>query len=481
MAKVKTAFVCMECGTSQSRWLGRCPDCGAWDTLKEEKQRREKRGSGAVSSLVRPGKAVPIQEVELNADERIETGIGELDRVLGGGLVPGCTLLFAGEPGIGKSTLLLQCAQELSKERASNDSSADAVSRPEAQTEAQTAPRKFLYVTGEESAAQIRLRADRIGDSGDQLYVLAECDLEVIEEQIIDLKPAVVGIDSIQTLRWQEIPSAAGGSLQVREVTARLMNLARSFGIPTLLVGHVTKEGNIAGPRMLEHMVDCVLSFEGERTQGLRVLRGIKNRFGSTQEVGLFDMQGGGLREIANPSQLLLGDRRSPAPGAATAAIVEGSRPLLVEIQALVSPTSHGTPARKVSGFDSGRLSMLAAVLEKRLGIPLGDRDIYVNVVGGVRISTTCADLALAAAILSSLHERPLSHQRVFMGEVGLLGEVRRVGGIRRRLEEAHRLGFTHACTPVATSDEEKHSELDTLEISDLGTLAELLVDKRRR
>ena len=315
---------------------------------------------------------MPIGQIEPKAEKRVPTRLAELDRVLGGGLVPGSGMLIAGEPGIGKSTLLLQTAQRISAQGA-----------------------RFLYVTGEESAAQVRLRSDRIGKAGDELYLLAECDLERIEDQIAAVRPAVVGIDSIQTVRWAEVPSSAGGVTQVREVTARLLALARREGFPLLLVGHVTKDGGVAGPRVLEHMVDGVLQFEGERGQPLRILRGIKNRFGSTQEVGIFEMRGDGLAEISNPSKLLLGERRSDAPGSATAAILEGSRPLLVEVQALVSPASHGTAARKVSGLDASRLSMLAAVFEKRLGLPFGERDIHANVVGGVKMSSTAGDLAL--------------------------------------------------------------------------------------
>ncbi|MFQ5655895.1 MAG: DNA repair protein RadA, partial [Planctomycetota bacterium] len=409
-------------------------------------------GEGAVAIPGEAAVAIPIGEVEPRAERRLATGIGELDRVLGGGLVPGCGVLLAGEPGIGKSTLLLQAAQSLS-----------------------LAGERFLYVSGEESAAQVKLRADRLGESGEELYLLAECELERIEEQIVKLRPAALGVDSVQAVRWHQLPSSAGSVLQVREVAARLITLGRRAGFPLLLVGHVTKEGTVAGPRVLEHMVDGVLSFEGERTHGLRVLRARKNRFGSTQEVGLFDMRAGGLFEVENPSHLLLGERRGDAPGSATAAILEGSRPLLVEVQSLVSPTAYGSPARRVSGIDPGRLSMLSAVLEKRLGLPLGDKDIYANVVGGVRVQNTAADLALAAALISSLADRPIPAERVFTGEVGLLGEVRPVPGLSHRMEEAARLGFTSAWIPEGSLPEAPPAGLALRELRDLGDLLRCL------
>ncbi len=419
------------------------------ELVTEKSSGKSVAGAFRGSPLTGPAtKAVPIGQIEPKAEKRVPTRLAELDRVLGGGLVPGSGMLIAGEPGIGKSTLLLQTAQRISAQGA-----------------------RFLYVTGEESAAQVRLRSDRIGKAGDELYLLAECDLERIEDQIAAVRPAVVGIDSIQTVRWAEVPSSAGGVTQVREVTARLLALARREGFPLLLVGHVTKDGGVAGPRVLEHMVDGVLQFEGERGQPLRILRGIKNRFGSTQEVGIFEMRGDGLAEISNPSKLLLGERRSDAPGSATAAILEGSRPLLVEVQALVSPASHGTAARKVSGLDASRLSMLAAVFEKRLGLPFGERDIHANVVGGVKMSSTAGDLALAAALLSSLHDKPVPANCVFIGEVGLLGEVRAVPGMGERLEEARRLGFRSAAVPAGSIPKNTVPEVQIHEISDVGQL----------
>ena len=447
MSKRRTQHSCTACGNTQPRWLGRCPDCGEWDTIVENTVDPPASVDTHLSGP--PALAIPIEEVEPKADQRLETGLVELDRVLGGGLVPGSGMLIAGEPGIGKSTLLLQAAQKLAARGS-----------------------RFLYVTGEESAAQVRLRSDRIGKATDQLFLLAECDLHHIETQIEAVQPAVVGIDSVQTLRWAEAPSSSGGVVQVREVTARLLTKARREGFPVLLVGHVTKDGGVAGPRVLEHMVDGVLSFEGERGQPLRILRGQKNRFGSTQEVGIFEMRADGLAEVSNPSKLLLGDRRAEAPGSATAAILEGSRPLLVEVQALVSPATHGAAARKVSGLDGSRLSMLAAVFEKRLALPFAERDIHANVVGGVKLTSTAGDLALAAALLSSLHDRPVPADCVFIGEVGLLGEVRPVAGMGERLEEARRLGFQSAAIPAGSLPGNSTSEVQIHEIRDLGQLS---------
>ncbi|HIC22357.1 MAG: DNA repair protein RadA [Planctomycetota bacterium] len=447
LAKSRFIFMCLECGTSHERHMGRCPDCGTFNSLKEHRL-------GTASSEPTPrlagesATAVSITQIEAREEDRMAIGMGEVDRVLGGGLVPGCGILLSGEPGVGKSTLLLQIAQAIS-----------------------STGNRFLYITGEESAAQVRLRADRIGASSEELWLLPECDVEAIEQQILSIRPAVVGIDSIQTIRWEQIPAGAGGVVQVREVTSRLLALARREGIPMLMVGHVTKDGGVAGPRALEHMVDAVLQFEGERGHALRVLRGLKNRFGSTEEVGIFEMRSDGLIEVENPSGLLLGDRRHSSPGSAAAAVLEGSRPLLLEIQALVTPAAHGAPARKVSGIDSGRLSMLAAVLEKRLGIPLGGCDIHANAVGGVKLRGTAGDLALAAAILSSFHDRALPRDVIFAGEVGLLGEIRPVPGTRQRLEEAKRLGFQAACLAPGSLE---GLPLDGMRIHETQELADL-------
>ena len=453
LPRARTLFLCLECGTSHERHMGRCPDCNTFNSLKEHKiaadsGAKEPRPVGDRST------AVLIDEVEACEEDRIATGLTEVDRVLGGGLVPGSGLLISGEPGIGKSTLLLQIAQSISRQG-----------------------QRFLYITGEESAAQVRLRSDRVGDSGKELWLHSECDLDSIEQQIGENHPAVVGIDSIQTVCWDEIPAGAGGVVQVREVTSRLLNMARKEGFPLLMVGHVTKDGTVAGPRTLEHMVDGVLQFEGERGHNLRILRALKNRFGSTEEVGIFEMRSDGLLQVDNPSGLLLSHRHGTSPGSATAAVLEGTRPLLVEIQALVTPAAHGTPARKPSGIEAGRLSMLAAVLEKRLGIPLGGCDIHANAVGGVKLKGTAGDLALAAAVLSSFHDRPLPGDVIFAGEVGLLGEVRPVPGTRQRLEEASRLGFHAACVAPGSLDGPGPEGMRIHETAELATLAGRFVE----
>ncbi len=448
LAKTRTQFMCLECGTAHERHMGRCPDCGTFNSLKEHRLAPQPSQPRTIRQSS-PPVAVPIEQVDASEGDRIVTGLSEVDRVLGGGLVPGCGLLISGEPGIGKSTLLLQIAQTVSRQG-----------------------KRFLYVTGEESAAQVRLRSDRIGAAGSELWLHSGCDLGSIEELIDQNQPVVVGIDSIQTICWDQIPAGAGGVTQVREVASRLLALARNTGFPILMVGHVTKDGTVAGPRTLEHMVDAVLQFEGERGHSLRILRALKNRFGSTEEVGIFEMCADGLKEVDNPSGLLLSSRHGSSPGSATAAILEGTRPLLVEIQALVTPAAHGAPARKPSGIDAGRLSMLAAVLEKRLGIPLGDCDIHANVVGGVKLKGTAADLALAAAILSSFHDRSLPKDVIFAGEVGLLGEVRPVPGTRQRLEEASRLGFHSACVAPGSIDGSGPEGMRIHEIEELQTLA---------
>jgi len=451
--RARTIFLCLECGTSHERHMGRCPDCNTFNSLKEHRIASESARTKS-RPVEERSTAVLINQVEACEEDRITTGLIEVDRVLGGGLVPGCGMLISGEPGIGKSTLLLQIAQSISRQG-----------------------QRFLYITGEESAAQVRLRSDRIGEAGNELWLHSECDLDSIEQQIGENHPAVVGIDSIQTVSWDEIPAGAGGVVQVREVTSRLLNLARKVGFPLLMVGHVTKDGSVAGPRTLEHMVDGVLQFEGERGHNLRILRALKNRFGSTDEVGIFEMRSDGLRQVDNPSGLLLSHRHSASPGSATAAVLEGTRPLLVEIQALVTPAAHGTPARKPSGIEAGRLSMLAAVLEKRLGIPLGGCDIHANAVGGVKLKGTAGDLALAAAMLSSFHDRPLPRDVIFAGEVGLLGEVRPVPGTRQRLEEASRLGFHSACVAPGSLDGPGPDGMRIHETAELATLASRFVE----
>lgn len=421
----KTVYSCSQCGAQSPKWMGKCPDCGAWNSMVEELRPAT---SAVRSGRALPGKsiALPIGEVPHQAEKRLCCGIGELDRVLGGGLVPGSLVLIGGDPGIGKSTLLLQAMHHLAADGA------------------------VLYVSGEESAAQTRLRGERLGVSGRQLLVLAENTLEEIVAQIEKLKPRAVVVDSIQTVWTQALESASGSVSQVRESAGRLMLLAKGSGIPIFIVGHVTKDGAIAGPRVLEHMVDTVLYFEGDRGHPYRILRAVKNRFGSTNEIGVFEMKSGGLAEVANPSELFLSERPLDAAGSVVTAALEGSRTLLVEIQALVTPSAYGTPRRTTIGVDSNRLALLVAVLEKKAGLHLGGQDIFLNVAGGARLSEPAADLAILLAVASSHLDRPVDPHTVVFGEVGLAGEVRAVTQPEPRLAEAEKLGFTHCLLPAA-------------------------------
>ena len=434
MARARSVYACTTCGAQQPRWLGRCPECGAWSTLVEEAAAGAGAGAGAPRDLLRvepgPGggaKPRQLREIEASATPRRATGIPELDRVLGGGLVPGSVVLLAGEPGVGKSTLALQLAAGLQ------------------------ALGPFLYVTGEESPEQLRLRAQRLPVVPEQVFVLAETRVESLVEPWRALAPAVVLVDSIQTLATDRVESAPGSVAQVRESAALLASTARASGAALILIGHVTKEGTLAGPRVLEHMVDVVLGFEGDRGQAFRLLRASKNRFGSTQEVGVFRMTGAGLEGVANPSELFLAQRRSGAPGSCIAPLVEGTRPLLVELQALVAPAGYGTARRTCIGIDDGRLALLLAVLDRRGGVDLVSRDVYVNVAGGLRVVEPGGDLALALAIASSRLEIPLPADVAACGEIGLGGEVRRVARSELRVREALRLGFRRVLVPEGT------------------------------
>lgn len=420
----KTVFSCSQCGSQSPKWLGRCPDCGAWNSMAEETQMVSKSGRESRSTGMSTA-PVPIGEVPPQAEVRLPCGIGELDRVLGGGLVPGSLVLIGGDPGIGKSTLLLQAMHHLAAEG------------------------DVLYVSGEESAAQTRLRGERLGLSGRRLLVLAENGLEEIVAQVEQLRPRAVVVDSIQTVWTRSLESAPGSVSQVRESAGRLMVLAKGSGIPVFIVGHVTKDGAIAGPRVLEHMVDTVLYFEGDRGHPYRILRAVKNRFGSTNEIGVFEMKSGGLEEVSNPSELFLSERPLDAPGSVVTASLEGSRPLLVEIQALVTPSSYGTPRRTTIGVDGNRLALLVAVLEKKAGLHLGGQDIFLNVAGGARLSEPAADLAILLAVASSHLDRPLPHQTVVFGEVGLAGEIRAITQPELRILEATKLGFKDCLLPA--------------------------------
>lgn len=417
MAKAKTYYFCQECGYQSSSWLGRCPECGKFGTFAEEVVKAAPiAGTRRASSA---GVSTPkrIQEVTYSETKRIPTHCGEFDRVLGGGIVPGSLLLLGGEPGIGKSTLLLQTALAIHD-------------------------RKLLYVSGEESEQQIKMRADRIGINTEQCYVVSETVTQRIFEHVDAVQPDILVVDSIQTISTEDIDSPAGSVSQIRQCTTEFQHYAKTTGVPVLLIGHITKDGSLAGPKVMEHIVDAVLQFEGDRNYGYRILRALKNRFGSTSEIGIFEMQGSGLREVSNPSEFLLSQRDETLSGAAVAATLEGARPMFIEVQSLVSSAVYGTPQRNANGFDMRRLSMLLAVLEKRCGFKLGAKDVFLNIAGGIRVNDPAIDLAVACAILSSNVDIPVSPRIAFAAELGLSGEVRPVTRVEQRVAEADRLGF---------------------------------------
>lgn len=423
MAKAKTVFVCGSCGYESAKWLGKCPACNEWNTFYEEKI------SNTVSSNNPSGKQKNItprklKEVQGISETRTSTGIGELDRVLGGGLVKGSLVLVGGEPGIGKSTLILQLCDKIQGEG------------------------KVLYVSGEESAEQVKIRADRLGINNDDIMFLGETDIDSIQEAILSINPKLVIIDSIQTMYSEEITSAAGTVSQVREITARIMRICKDNSITTIIIGHVTKDGNIAGPRVLEHMVDTVLYLEGERYFSYRILRSVKNRFGSTNELGMFEMKNEGMVEITNPSSILISEREDNPAGAIVVASMEGTRPLLIELQSLTSTSVFGIPKRTANGFDYNRLAVLIAVLEKKAGLALGGQDVYLNVVSGIRIVEPAVDLGVVLACSSSFKNVSIPKDVVAIGEVGLTGEVRAVNMIEKRLKEAEKLGFKKCIIP---------------------------------
>ena len=438
----KTAFVCQSCGNQFPKWIGRCPSCQGWNTLVEERVVAPPKGSRHAARA--PREPIALNEVPADAEERISTGIGEFDRVLGGGVVRGSLVLLGWDPGIGKSSLLMQASASLAGRGT------------------------VLYVSGEESAAQIKLRARRFGIESGNILVLAETDLGTVIEAIRRIHPIFTVIDSIQTMSSEVIASAAGGVSQLRECTARLLEVAKGDDAPIFLVGHVTKEGAVAGPRVLEHIVDAVLYLEGERFHAFRILRGTKNRFGSTDEVGVFEMGENGLREVANPSEVFLEERTKGVPGSVVVPTVEGTRPLLVEVQALVTPTTFGLPRRTVNGADPQRVAVLLAVLAKRAGVGFGQHDVYVNLVGGLRVREPAADLALAVALASALRDKPADPRTVFVGELGLGGELRRVQRVAARLKEAQRLGFIRAVVPQASVGDLNGSGLEVVTASSL-------------
>ena len=445
MAKApKTVFVCNECGYESAKWMGKCPACNSWNTFFEQKIEKITENGVKISKERNTPKALNSYKGEEVA--RTSTGFGELDRVLGGGIVKGSLILLGGEPGIGKSTLILQLCNKIH------------------------GVGKVLYVSGEESAEQIKLRADRLGIDNDDIMFLGETDISIINENIEELQPKLVIIDSIQTMYSDEITAAAGSVSQVREITAQIMRVCKAQQITTIIIGHVTKEGNIAGPRVLEHMVDTVLYLEGERYNTYRILRAVKNRFGSTNEIGMFEMRQEGMCEVTNPSDILITEREDNPSGSCIVASIEGTRPILVEIQALTSQTVFGLPKRTANGFDYNRLSVLMAVIEKRASLSLGNQDVYLNIAGGMKLSEPAVDLGIIATVASAYRNIPIPQSTVVMGEVGLTGEVRRINLIEKRLKEAEKLGFKTCIIPENNKKGLKDEyKLDIIGVKNIG------------
>jgi DNA repair protein RadA/Sms len=458
MSKVRVLFGCQACGFESSKWLGRCPDCGEWNSFAEE--RREEApaaGRGRPPASIAPDMQSRPKAYDLidgASEARTPSGIDEFDRVLGGGIVPGSMVLIGGEPGIGKSTLLLQVAHLLGRTHGT-----------------------VLYVSGEESERQIKMRGERLGIHGGGLFLLAETSLERILDQVDELKPAALVVDSVQTVFSSKFPSAPGSISQVREVATQLLFVAKGRGITTFLIGHVTKDGNLAGPKSLEHIVDTVLYFEGEKRQHHRIVRAVKNRFGAVSELGVFEMTGFGLKPVANPSALFLAERIAGSPGSAVVATMEGSRPMLVEVQALVSPTSFGTPRRMSLGIDPNRTNLLLAVLEKRVGLPLLGDDVFVSVAGGLEVDEPAADLGVAVAIASSFRNRAVPADTVLFGEIGLAGEVRGAGQANLRVREAAQMGFTRCILPARNVGKEADPGIRLIGVDTLEQALERLMD----
>ncbi len=444
-SKFKTVYVCSECGYEAPKWSGKCPGCNEWNTMNEEVVAAQK----SVSAATRAGSAVAkrINEITVENEHRFKTNIPELDRVLGGGIVKGSVSLISGDPGIGKSTILLQICKNISRDL------------------------KVLYVSGEESAVQLKLRANRLGVNSDNILIMAETDVQAICEYIKSTSPDLVMIDSIQTMKIDELSSSYGSIVQVRESSNMLLGVGKSLDIPILIVGHVNKGGEIAGPKVLEHIVDTVLYFEGERNQSYRILRAVKNRFGSTNEIGVFEMTESGLCEVENPSAMLLSGRISNVSGSAITCVIEGTRPLLAEVQALVTTSGFGNPRRMSAGFDYNRLNLILAVLEKREGLYFSSLDTYLNIVGGLRLDEPAVDLAVAMALVSGVRDVPIPDDMVIFGEVGLSGEIRTVPRIAERVKEAQRLGFKQCVVPKATI-KQLTSLRDKIEVIGVSTLA---------
>ncbi len=456
-AKKKTVFFCKECGFESPKWLGQCPGCNEWDTFVEEPVVKKASPAGVAGVVLPAGKRLSPEkliEVKPDEEERTCTGIGELDRVLGGGIVKGSLVLVGGDPGIGKSTLLLQMCRLLA-----------------------LVGKKVLYISGEESQKQIKMRAERIGQFNENLLILCETDLDSIAQVIADASPDIVIIDSIQTMYREEIGAAPGSVSQVREATSILMRIAKGLAISIFIVGHVTKEGVVAGPRVLEHMVDTVLYFEGDGGASYRFLRGVKNRFGSTNEIGVFEMRTDGLREVANPSEYMLQGKPENEPGSVVACSLEGTRPILVEVQALVCHTNFNMPRRTAAGTDYNRVNLLMAVIEKRLGLRMGECDAYINVAGGMKITEPALDLGIVAALLSSYKNQALDSRTICFGEIGLVGEIRAVNLAEQRVLEAAKLGFERCILPKVNSQklEIDKSLLNGMQLLGVGSIYELL------
>ena len=449
MAKNKTIYTCQNCGSQSVKWLGKCPDCNSWNSFVEEDYAYPSVGKAKERTALYKEEPILLKDVQIKESNRIQTDIGELDRVLGGGIVKGSVVLVGGDPGIGKSTISLQISNQLSKKG-----------------------HTVLYVSGEESVAQTKLRAARLGHTGSSglLYIVNQTDLSLIAEHINKLKPELVIIDSIQVVFEPSISSSAGSVSQVRECAGILTQLAKTTATTIFLIGHVTKEGTIAGPRVLEHIVDTVLYFEGDRFSAYRILRAVKNRFGSTNEIGVFEMGPDGLKEVSNPSEIFLSERPKNVSGSVVVAVLEGSRPLLVEIQALVSRSSFGYARRRAEGFDFNRLSLLVAVLEKRIGLSLEAEDIFVNVAGGIKIEDPAADLAVSLAISSAFRDQPVLEGLMVLGEVGLAGEIRSITQAALRINEAEKLGFKHCILP-ANSFKNLNTKLNKIELTPAATL----------
>src|SRR5216683_2001024 len=446
MAKLRTKYICQQCGGEQSKWVGKCPDCGAWNTFEEvaelpQSPAQQRRQILLGSSSIAQGTQIPLilPDIKPFAQARISVGYPEMDRVLGSGLVAGSLTLIGGEPGIGKSTLLLQVAGNVAKSTGAT-----------------------LYISGEESIEQVKMRAERLEITGERLYLLASVDLDVIAEAVHRLKPALVIVDSIQTVMANHLTAAPGSISQVRECTLQLMHLAKSTHVPIFIIGHVTKEGTVAGPKALEHIADAVLYLEGERYHSYRLLRGVKNRFGATHEVGVFEMHGEGLVEVPNPSAIFLADRAVGATGSAVVVSMEGTRPLLVEVQALVTPSNFGNARCTTNGIEYSRLLMLLAVLTKRVGLAVGNHDVYANVIGGFTLEEPAIDLGVAAAIASSYREKHIPPDMVLIGEVGLSGELRAVSRLGLRVREAAKLGFKRCIVPKAGGGAQVRAELNS-------------------